>query len=465
MSAPALSHEEKVKHLYSRACFGLSAEQAFAGKSAPIREHVLSLMAQGADPQPLDAVHEHLLPRLPYREMTEEEARAFGRARQRLEESVNLGWMERLCTTQAPFVEMMTFFWHCHFACRNGNAWFLQQLNDVQRRHALGNFRDLVLAVSQTPAMLSFLNNQQNRKGRPNENFARELMELFTLGIGNYKEDDVKAAARAFTGWRYSGQTLEFQFDPKQHDNSEKVFRGRRGRFNGEDIIDIILRDRQCANFLAAKIYAFFVNERPDKDHIEQLAHVIYSADYAIAPAMEFLFTSDWFYAPQNVGNRIKSPVELIVGLSRQFNIHYEDPRVLLRFQRSLGQALFYPPNVAGWPGGQKWIDSSSLMARMKFASTVLNGGLIEFEGKTDPEDEAFVALQRREQRQVRRRVQTHPNWEQLEALSSAKDSPAQLTNWLIAPPVPAAFIARINASDFKAQAIQIASTPEYQLC
>lgn len=466
MSNRTLSHQEKLKHLYSRAGFGMSAKEAFANSTAPIREHVAFLLAQSADPEPLNAVHEHLVPRVSYRDMNEEETRAFSRARQRHEESVNLVWMERLCTTQAPLLEKMTLFWHGHFACRNGNGWFLQQLNDVHRQYALGNFRDMVLEVSRSPAMLSFLNNQQNRKGRPNENFARELMELFTLGIGNYSERDVKEAARAFTGWRYTGgQYPAFNFNRNEHDTGLKTFLGSTGKFGGEDVIDMILRRRECAQFIATKLYAFFVNERPDARNIEALTRVIYNTDYAMAPTMEFLFTSDWFYAPENIGARIKSPVELIVGLSRQFNIRYDDPNVMLRLQRSLGQALFYPPNVAGWPGGQKWIDSSSLMARMKMPSTVLNGGVIEFEGKIDPEDEAFVSLLRREQKRVRSRTRTRPDWQMIEADVPEGTAPATLANWLIAPRLSDTELARINAASVKDTCIQLVSMPEYQVC
>lgn len=463
---PAPTHEEKLKHLYLRAGFGMSAKEAFSPHKASIEEHVAHLLAQSDEPEPLDVVHEHLVPRVPYNKMSEEETRAFARARQRHEESANLGWMERLCTTQAQLLEKMTLFWHGHFACRNGNGWFLQQLNNVQRKYALGNFRDMVLHVSQAPAMLLFLNNQQNRKGSPNENFARELMELFTLGIGNYRESDVKAAARAFTGWRYTGgQDAAFNFDAKQHDTGLKTFFGSTGKYGGEDIIDMILRRGECATFLASRLYAFFVNDRPDADNIRRLAHVIYTTDYAMRPTLEYLFTSNWFYAPENIAARIKSPVELIVGLSRQFNIRYDDPNVMLRYQRSLGQALFYPPNVAGWPGGQKWIDSSSLMARMKLPATLLNGGLIETEGKVDPEDEAFVAILRREQKQVRQRVRTRPDWAMLLADTPENVSAAGIADWLLAAPLPAASLAGFSSGSLRDTAIQVASTPEYQLC
>lgn len=466
MSNRPLSHQEKLKHLYSRACFGMSAEQAFADSRAPIKEHVGYLLEQAKDPEALNAVHEHLLPRTAYRDMSEEEIRAFGRARQRHEESVNLTWMLRLCTTDKPFLEKMTLFWHGHFACRNGNGWFLQQLNDVHREHALGNFRDMVLSVSRTPAMLSFLNNQQNRKSRPNENFARELLELFTIGVGNYKESDVKAAARAFTGWRYSGRhDPAFNFNQREHDSGLKTFLGDTGKFGGADIIDIILRRRKCANFLATKLYAFFVSDEPNPHNIEQLARVIFSSDYSMQETMEYLLTADWFYARENVGNLIKSPVELIVGLSRQFNVRYDEPNSLLRLQRSLGQALFYPPNVAGWPGGQKWIDSSSLMARMKMPSTVLNGGVIEIQGKIDPEDEAFVALLRREQRQVNRRLRTQADWKMIEDTIPAGTTDATLAKWLIATPLSPKKLALIRSNSLKGSCLQLVSMPEYQLC
>jgi uncharacterized protein (DUF1800 family) len=213
--------------------------------------------------------------------------------------------------------------------------------------------------------MLAFLNNQQNRKKQPNENFAREVMELFTLGRGNYSEQDIKEAARAFTGWGFdlSGQ---FVFRKQFHDGGSKTIFGRTGYFDGDDVINMLLENRQTAYYITAKIYRFFVNEQADDDRVRKLADSFYQSGYDIQKLLENIFLSSWFYEKKNIGAKIKSPVELITGIRRVLPMELGNEEVLLLYQRLLGQILFYPPNVAGWPGGRNWIDSSSLMYRMR---------------------------------------------------------------------------------------------------
>lgn len=250
----------------------------------------------------------------------------------------------------------------------------------------MGKFGDLLLAISKDHGMLQFLNNQQNRNNSPNENFAREVMELFTLGHGNYTEKDIKKAARAFTGW---GVNLkgEFVFRTNQHDDGEKTFQGKTSNFKGEDIPKIILQNPKTSTFSCTKIYRFFVNENPDNQIIEQMAKRFRSTDYDIADLMEFTFKSDWFYLPENIGTRIKSPVELLVGLQRNFCINFQQKQSVLFVQKALGQILFYPPNVAGWAGGKSWIDSSTLMTRMKLPEIIFKDSEITFR----PKDEGDV--------------------------------------------------------------------------
>jgi uncharacterized protein (DUF1800 family) len=231
--------------------------------------------------------------------------------------------------------------------------------------------------------MLQFLNNKQNHKQHPNENFARELMELFTIGRGNYTEQDIKESARAFTGWTCDNDTFAFMFKEKMHDAETKTFMQQTGNFTGEDIIRIILQQKQTAVFLCKKMYRFFVNENENQKHINELADFYYKNNYDTGKLLKKIFTSDWFYEEANIGANIKSPVEFIVGFSRSFGIIPSD-EVLLKIQRALGQTLFYPPNVAGWPGGKNWIDSSTLMLRLKIPSTVLNGGKIDIVEKDD---------------------------------------------------------------------------------
>jgi uncharacterized protein (DUF1800 family) len=309
------------------------------------------------------------------------------------------------------------------------------------------------------------LNNQQNHKNHPNENFARELMELFTIGRGNYTEQDVKESARAFTGWGFD-KDGNFLTRPFQHDNGQKTFLGKTGNFAGEDIIGILLEQKQTARFICNKLYKYLVNEIPDPAHVDAMADMFYNSGYEITPLLEYVFTSDWFYDEKNTGNLIKSPVELVVGLSRQFYITYQRPEVLLEFQRALGQVLFNPPNVAGWPGGRNWIDSSSLMYRLKIPSILLDGGLIDFEGKADPEDEVYLATVRNRQTIVNTKVQTQANWNKF-----ISDLPKNISNHDVADfilePKPGNIIQDTikQTTDIKTLAIELVSTPEYQLC
>jgi uncharacterized protein (DUF1800 family) len=278
--------------------------------------------------------------------------------------NLNLRWLDEMVQGN-PLREKMAFFWHGHFACRNLNIYFQQQLLDIIRRHALGNFGELLREVSRSAAMLAFLNNQQNRKQSPNENFAREVMELFTLGRGHYTEADIREAARAFTGWGFNLQG-EFVFRASLHDAGSKTVLGRSGRLTGDDVLDILLQEKQTARYITGKIYRFFVHESPDPKRVQWLADRFYASGYDIGALMDDIFLSDWFYDVKIPGTRIKSPVELLVGLRRMLPMEFERPEVQLLYQRLLGQVLFYPPNVAGWPGGKNWIDSSSLMYRLR---------------------------------------------------------------------------------------------------
>lgn len=279
--------------------------------------------------------------------------------------ALNVAWMSAMADGKTSLRERMSLFWHGHFACRVQNAGFVQSYLNTIRKNALGNFGDLLMAVSKEPAMLQFLNNQQNRKNKPNENFAREVMELFTLGRGNYTEKDVKEGARAFTGWGFdlNGQ---FQFRERLHDPDEKNFLGKTGNFQGEDIIRILLEQKQTARFITTKIYKSFVSEIPDERNITELADDFYRSGYDISKLMHNIFTSKWFYENSPKTLLIKSPVELLIGIQRTLGGDFTEKEPVLYIQKVLGQVLFYPPNVAGWPGGRNWIDSSSLLFRMQ---------------------------------------------------------------------------------------------------
>jgi len=297
---------------------------------------------------------------------------------------VNLAWMDKLRTTEDPLREKMVLFWHNHFACRTQQPYLAQQQNNLLRKHALGNFGEMLMSVSKDPAMLQFLSNQQNKKGHPNENFAREVMELFTLGRGNYTEGDIKEAARAFTGWGFNNIKGEFVFREKQHDNEVKTFRGKTMNFAGEDIINNILDDPQTARFITRKLVTYLVSPDVKGAEVEVLAQSFYRSGYKIEKLVRDIFNSDWFFNKEFAGNRIKTPVELIIGVQRQTESKFSDPQSLIFFQRALSQLLFFPPNVGGWPKGKEWIDSSSLTFRMTLPQLIFHKKETEFQAKDD---------------------------------------------------------------------------------
>ena len=283
-------------------------------------------------------------------------------------------WAERMLITPRPLEEKMTLFWHNHFA--NSEAKIrdyrkLQLQNATFRKHATGNFRELLIATAQDPAMLYFLDAGQNIKGAPNENFAREIMELFTLGDGNYTEKDIREAARAFTGW--NTDDLVFLVDDDKHDSEEKIVLSNIGNFDGVDVINILLAQESSAKFLVKKIYKEFVSEYYDEKTINSLAHILRENDYELKPLLKTIFLSKDFYSPNAMGTHIKSPVVLIVNTYKKLGLH-EIPGIPDFNEAStlMGQTLFWPPTVAGWAGGKSWITPGLLMERGNFARAFL---------------------------------------------------------------------------------------------
>jgi uncharacterized protein (DUF1800 family) len=386
-------------------------------------------------------------------------------------QDLNLLWLEEMTHSQAQLREKMAFFWHGHFASRNINILYQQQLLTVVRTHALGNFRDLLREVSKSAAMLAFLNNQQNKKQHPNENFAREVMELFTLGRGNYTENDVKEAARAFTGWsfRLNG---DFVFRNRDHDDNNKTVLGKTGNLTGEDVLDILLEKRETARFIARKLYKFLVNETlMPAERITWLGDRFYDADYNIMRLLNDIVQSDWFYAPENMGSKIKSPVELWVGMRRVLPLELAEPASQLMLQKALGQVLFYPPNVAGWPGGRNWIDSSSLMLRLRIPQLLYTNQDLDVRTKTD-DDQQMGELTKLRKRRLSAIIDWQPAIE-LFGKTAEKDLAAKLTDFLWQTPaktLPLDVLQRnVDRSSREAllqsTMIQLMATPEYQIC
>jgi uncharacterized protein (DUF1800 family) len=406
--------------------------------------------------------------------LSEDEKKKLRQERTQSMFDLNQAWMQKLYTDKSRLRERMTFFWHGHFACRLDAPRGMQDLNNIHRKYALGSFRDMLMAVSKSPAMLQFLNNQQNRKMHPNENFAREVMELFTLGRGNYTENDIKEGARAFTGWGFERETGAFVFREKAHDEGSKTFLGKTGNFRGEDIIDILLSQKETALYISRKLYRFLVNDTPDEKHVQELAAFFFASNYDIEKLVRKIFGADWFYAPENIGVKIKSPVELLAGINRLVPVSYESKNGLLLFQRALGQALFYPPNVSGWAGGKSWIDSSSLMFRLKIASLILNDGHVDVQPKDDLLDDKQYMMKAHQIGQAgedagkkNKGFHAIPDWQEVLASVPADSSEEDLIGWILLPQASAALrknLKSLHADNKRAVILELLSSPEYQM-
>ncbi len=287
---------------------------------------------------------------------------------------VSYWWANRMLTSPRPLQEKMALFWHGHFASNEAKVRdyrkLLAQLQLFENQ-GTGNFRDLTVAVAQDPAMLSFLDAGVNVKGASNENFAREIMELFTMGVGHYTETDIREAARAFTGWNFVD--VKFVVNKDQHDDGDKTFLGHTGRLNGVDVIDIIMQQPATADFIAGKIYRYFVRQDLSPELQKKLGSVLRDNHYEIRPLLEKIFLSRDFYSRASVGAQIKSPVQLAVSTYRKLGLG-SVPGVpdFNSATSALGQQLFSPPTVAGWAGGQSWITPGLLLERGNFARDVL---------------------------------------------------------------------------------------------
>jgi len=313
-------------------------------------------------------------------------------------ERLNKAWIKRMAESDSPLLEKMTFFWHDHFATSMSLAYLIQVQHNTIRKHALGNFRQMLHAMAKDPAMLLFLNGQQNRKGHPNENFAREVMELFTLGIGNYSEKDVQEAARAFTGWHVN-RSGAFAFNEKDHDDGQKTVLGRTGRFRGEEILEMLLESRTTARYICSKIYRFLVNNTESESFVNEMTDVFIRSGLDISAVVKHVLLSNEFYREENIGCRIASPVELLVRYLRVFRLKFKNDNQLLALQRSLSQVLFYPPNVSGWGSQRDWVDGTSLLLRMRLPLLLLAEGEQLPSAKSDPDMEEAEMVEETENR------------------------------------------------------------------
>lgn len=398
------------------------------------------------------------------------------RADRRQMADMQVWWLERMIETPRPLEEKMALLWHGHFATgyrKIENSYHMYMQNRMFRAHALGSFADLLSGIVRDPAMIRYLDNQASNRRRPNENLARELMELFSLGVGNYTERDIKEGARALTGYTFEDD--RFVFNRENHDDGAKTILGRTGAWDGDDFVRIILANRATPRFVARKLYCHFVADVPEafdeipeasRRVIDDLAGELSRGGYALRPALRRLFTSEHFYHPAIVGEKVKSPAELVVGAVRSLRTPVRDLRVLTDAMELMGQNLFNPPSVKGWTGGRAWVNTSTLFVRQNVLNFLLTGKL--------PEGYDALASEQR--------YDAGPLLRALEAAdASSVQEPGRVVEYLLrfmlgrVPPRASAEITafvgrhasggRIDEDVLTAAVLLITAMPEYQLC
>ena len=359
-------------HLLRRAGFGASPAE-LARVAALTNASAVAEMLHVADRSPEAApgpTSGRLLPDDP--SPAERDARLASRA---------TAWLDRMVSTPAPLREKLTLFLHGHFAtAANEKDVDPEQMVDqiaLLRAHALGNWRDLTLAVSRDPAMLKWLDGAQSVAAHPNENFARELLELFTLGVGNYGEDDVRESARAFTGYTLEGPQQRFRYDPAKHDAGFKRFFRVDARLDGDQVITAIFSQRACARFFARKLLAFFVYDDPEPELVETFAGIVVEHDFTMRPVMAKLLMSNVFHSPRAYRALVSSPIEYVVGAYRLLEARAVEPGALDALSL-MGQVPLAPPSVKGWDGGVRWLSTQSVLARESFARDILRSRVAE---------------------------------------------------------------------------------------
>ncbi|MSO53686.1 MAG: DUF1800 domain-containing protein [Rhodospirillales bacterium] len=382
VSAQAID-EPDARHLLLRTGFGASPEAVAALRPLDRRAAVARILdgvrVEAATPPPVFV--RGLRPdwQTHWKEPDETIKQTFNRARDAEIVELKAWWYAEMITTPSPLTERMTLFWHNHFTSSMDKVRapdLLHTQNALLRRHATGSFRDILHAVAKDPAMVKYLDNTQNKKGAAVENFARELLELFTLGEGHYGETDIREAARAFSGWQVDERTGVFRFNAREHDDGAKTVLGVKGPLKGEDVLDIILKQPRTAEFIAGKLVREFLSETPDAGLVTRVATRFRDTNYSIRAALQTIFDSDAFWAAETRGILIKSPVDLVVGTIRTLDLPIADLRSLIEPGRRMRQDIFNPPNVRGWPGGTNWISTFTLIERRSALAKILNNDM-----------------------------------------------------------------------------------------
>jgi uncharacterized protein (DUF1800 family) len=376
-------------HLLNRAGFGGTPDEieklAALGHSRAVASLVDFEKIPDSTPA-LDWAHpdpDRAKKRLALRDATPEQRQMMQKEEQQKQQQQLLElrgwWLQRMAKGPRPLQEKMTLFWHGHFATsvqKVRDAYYMWRQNELFRRLATGNWLQLLIEAGKDPAMLIWLDQAQSRKDHPNENFAREVMELFSLGEGHYTEKDIAEAARALTGWSLNQEEQKFMERPMIHDRGEKTIFGRTANFDGEGFLELIVAQWQSAMFITGKIWNFFAGEMPSSQLNAALANVFRRGGNYFKPVLWTMFLSEEFYAPTIVRNQIKSPVQWLVGSVRMLECELPPPLVATNLLRSLGQDIFAPPNVKGWDGGLAWITTNNLLARYNQAALLAQGNM-----------------------------------------------------------------------------------------
>ena len=375
-SAAPLGRDD-AQHLLNRAGFGARATDVadYSGltRDAAVARLLGETPREAATPIPAELA-DYVSPGRIH-QLSDEERRELQR---RTGIALRRWWVDTLFAAQSPaeqLRERMTLFWHNHFVSsvqKVKSARLMLEQNRLLRRHALGRFDVLLHAVAKDPAMVVYLDAASSRRGRPNENFAREVMELFTLGEGNYGEQDVKEAARAFTGWSIDPASGEFRWRPFAHDDGIKTVLGVSGHLDGDTVLDILLARPQTSELLTRKLWREFVSPTPDEREVKRIAGRLRASGYDMRVALRDLLLGREFWAEANRQSLVKSPVDFVVGSFNFLGMEPPETGALAGLLRQLGQDLFAPPNVRGWPGGEAWINSSTLLARKQMAERLL---------------------------------------------------------------------------------------------
>ena len=371
--------EQGARQLLTRAGFAPSAGEV--ARFAPLTQHaaVDRLLAESVDTAATPApawIDDRIVLLRELRALSDEERRAELQRQVRMGLELRGWWLREMATTESPLTERMTLFWHNHFVSAQPKVRWAQLMyrqNVLLRRHALGRFDVLLHQVARDPAMLVYLDTALNRRGAPNENFAREAMELFTLGEGHYGEADIKDAARAFTGWSIDPATGQFVFRRGLHDGGHKTVLGRSGPLDGDAVLDVLLAQPSTAEFVVSKLWREFVSPVPDAARVRPIADEFRSSGWRIDVAVRALLLQPEVIQRSEENALVKSPVELVVGLLRQSEGRLVAPAAAAVAMAGMGQNLFSPPNVRGWPGGDAWINTATLLARKQFVERALS--------------------------------------------------------------------------------------------